>query len=331
MTKRVRTTIHDVARAAGVSHQTVSNVLNGRGRVGEATRARVDAAVQALDYRPHAGAASLRTKRSGRLAYPMSANDFGPLNTIMLEFIHALSAAAGACEHHLVLATGPDDIERLVRSGAVDAVVLANLAERDPRVSALAARGIPFACFGRTAADLPQCWVDVDNRAGTRAATGHVLAVGHRDVAFLGYTPQGGWDEQREAGYRDAMTAALLPARLCRADLDPADARRAVDELLGGPTAPTAVVAGSDVLASELYAGAARHGRTIGVDLAVTGFDGSVTGRLLTPSLTTVAIPMTAIAERLVARVLAELDGRGGAPGELLAPELAVGDSSGRS
>lgn len=330
MTKRVRTTIHDVARAAGVSHQTVSNVLNSRGRVGAATRARVDAAVEALDYRPHTGAASLRTKRSGRLAYPMSAGDFGPLNTIMLEFIHALSTAAGARDHHLVLATGPEDIERLVRSGAVDAVLLANLAERDPRVVALAARGIPFACFGRTADGMPQCWVDVDNRAGLRAATGHVLAVGHREVAFLGYTPQGGWDDEREAGYLDAMTEAGLPTRVCRAELDPADARRAVDELLGGTTAPTAVVAGSDVLAAEVYSGAARHGRTVGADLAVTGFDGSVAGRLLTPTLTTVTIPITTVAERLVGRVLAELGGRGGGPGELLAPELSIGDSTGR-
>lgn len=330
MTKRARTTIHDVARAAGVSHQTVSNVLNSRGRVGEATRARVDAAVQALDYRPHAGAASLRTRRSGRLAYPMSAGDFGPLNTIMLEFIHALSTAAGARDHHLVLATGPDDIERLVRSGAVDAVVLANLAEHDLRVNALAAGGIPFACFGRTADDMPQCWVDVDNRAGIRAATEHVLTVGHREVAFLGYLPQGGWDDQREAGYRDAMTEAGLPTRLCRTELTPADIRRVVDELLGGPAAPTAVVAGSDVLAAEIYGGAARHGRTIGVDLAVTGFDGSVAGRLLTPSLTTVTIPIATIAERLVGRVLVELGGRRGAPGELLEPELAVGDSTNR-
>ncbi|HET9140276.1 LacI family DNA-binding transcriptional regulator [Actinophytocola sp.] len=326
---RGRPTIHDVARAAGVSHQTVSNVLNGTGRVGMATRARVDAAIAELGYHPHAGAASLRTRRSGRLAYPIGAGDLGPLNTIMLEFVEALTSAAGRHHHHLVLAAGGpagmDDVQRLLRSGAADAVVLANVAPRDERVAALAQRGVPFACFGRTEADLPQCWIDVDSRAGLREVTEYLVGLGHERVAFLGYTPQGRWDLDREAGYRDAMTAAGLAARVRTAEPDPPRVRQVIEALLESP--PTAIVTGSDVLAGAVYAAAAQRGLRIGSDLAVTGFDGSMVGRLLTPALTTLAMPVGYIADRLVTRVLAEIDGPTGAPGELVRAELVLGAS----
>ncbi|WP_290055957.1 LacI family DNA-binding transcriptional regulator [Amycolatopsis solani] len=324
MRDRSRTTIHDVARAAEVSHQTVSNVLNGTGRVGALARARVTEAIAALGYRPHAGAASLRTGRSRRLAHPVVTGELGPANTIMLEFIQALTSAAGRRGNHLLLTDGGaglGDVEDLVRSGAVDAVVLANVLPRDERVATLAAQRIPFACFGRTAADQPQNWIDVDNRAGVHDATTHLLGRGHERITFLGYVPQGGWDDEREAGYRDAMTAAGLPARVMHTEPG-----GAIDSVLAGQR-PTAIVTGSDVLAAALYTAAARQGLRVGRDLAVTGFDGSVVGRVLDPALTTVAIPVDAIADRLVARVLAELDGPTGAPGELVRPELVLGES----
>ncbi len=106
---------------------------------------------------------------------------------------------------------------------------------------------------------------------------------------------------------------------------DPAHIQQAIDTLLDAR--PTAIVTGSDVLAGAIYATAAQRGLRIGDDLAVTGFAGSMVGRLLAPALTTVAIPIGYIAKRLVARVLAELDGPTGGPGELIMPELVVGAS----
>ncbi|MBE7188360.1 LacI family DNA-binding transcriptional regulator [Jatrophihabitans endophyticus] len=327
-----RTTIHDVARAAGVSHQTVSNVVHGTGRVGDRTRDRVREAIAALGYRPHAGAASLRTSRSRRLAHPITTGELQVGNAIMLEFVAALAEAAGRAGHHLLLTTsgdgGLDDIAQLAGSGAIDAVVLADVANHDPRVQALTSWHIPFACFGRTAADLPQNWVDVDNHAGLAAATGHMLERGHRAVAFLGYTAQGRWDVEREAGYRDTMTAAGLEPVVVTADLSTTATREAVAGLLDRGARPTAVVTGSDVLAAAVYAAASRRGLRIGSDLAVSGFDGSVAGRALDPMLTTVRIPVQRLTELLVSRVLDEVDGPTGRPGEVLVPDLVVGASS---
>ncbi|MCE7010399.1 LacI family transcriptional regulator [Kibdelosporangium philippinense] len=319
-----RTTIHDVAREAGVSHQTVSNVLRSTGRVGSATRERVLAAIDSLNYRPHSGAASLRTRRSGSLAYPISAGDFPTGKTIMLEFMSALTSAAGARGHHLVLTPGETD--ELLQAGVADAVILANIEPNDVRVKTLAARGVPFACFGRTAPEQPQNWVDIDNQAAIHAVTTYLIEQGHKRLAFFGYAPQGSWDVSRETGFRAAVTESGLPARVVSPSPEPRHVSAALDVLLDDP--PTAVVTGSDVLASAVYSAAAQRGILVGSDLAVTGFDGSMVGKLLTPTLTTLSIPIGYIADTLVARAVAEIAGPTSDPGELVMPELVHGDSA---
>ena len=331
MNPRTRPTVDDVARAAGVSAQTVSNVLNARGRVGQDTRQRVRAAIQDLDYHRNAGAITLRTQRSGRIACPIPPAELSPTNMIMLEFMQALTSAAGRRGQHLVLAASDDglrDIRELMDSGAVDAVVLASVAAHDPRVALLAERGIPFATFGRTDPDLPQSWVEVDNRRGVRDLTTRLIGLGHTRLAFLGYSAQGSWDVEREAGYRDAMTSSGLSSHVSTPEPDGPRVQQSIAALLDRSVAPTAIVTGSDVLAGEVYAAAAQRGMRIGTDLAVTGFDGSLVGRLLAPALTTLSIPTADIAQRLIDRALLEVDGPSGAPGELLMPDLILGAST---
>lgn len=278
-----------------------------------------------MSDRGPAPAAILRNRRSGRLAHPVTA-DPGQNNTITMEFIQALTSAAVRRNHHLVLAVGGaeggDDVEELVRSGAADAVVLANVLPGDERVEALARHGVPFACFGRTEPHLPQSWVDVDNHAGAHEATTYLVGRGHTRVAFLGYLAWGGWDRERETGYRDAMAEVGLNARVVTPDPDRRSVQAAIAALLDSERPPTAIVTGSDVLAGGVYAAAAQRGVRVGADLAVIGFDGSVLGRVLSPTLTTVVIPVEHIADRVVARVLAELDGPTDEPGELVRPEL---------
>jgi DNA-binding LacI/PurR family transcriptional regulator len=327
-----RATIDDVARAAGVSRQTVSNVVHGGGRLGAATRDRVLAAIEQLDYQPHAGAASLRSGRTYRIGYPIPDTELRPDNAIMLEFLHFLVAAAGQ-RRHQVLVTGSyghptEAIGDLVRTKSVDGFVLARVTEGDPRVQFLAERQVPFACFGRTDPPMPQQWVDVDNRAAVRTVTAHVLARGHTRIAYFGYIPQGRWDLEREAGYHDAMTAAGLPPAVTRTAVDPAEAKAAVAALLRPSGRPTAVIAGSDLLAAACYAAATRTGIRIGPDLAVTGFDGSAISRILAPALTTAAIPLAEIATRLTDRVIHQVAGTPHNGGEVLDAALIWGESA---
>lgn len=323
-----RITIHDVARAASVSAQTVSNVLHGRGRVAESTRQRVHEVIERMGYRPHAGAASLRTRRSERIAHPIQPGELDPSNTIMLEFIRALTAAAGRRKHSLVLVDSEGDIETLVRSGAVDAVVLADIVVGDPRVSTLLRLGVPFSCFGRIEPELSQNWIDIDSRASVRDLTNRLIDAGHERLAFLGYATDSRWDIDREAGFREAVAAAGVAERVHKSRLDPTAAQEAIEALLDTTPCPTAIVTGSDVLAGSVYAAASRRKIRIGDELAVTGFDGGMAARLLSPSLTTLAIPLQHVGDWLVDRALAEFDGATGLPGELIRAELIVGESA---
>ena len=332
MSTRHKPTVDDEATAPGVSRPTGSTAVHDRDRVCTDRRDLVPLSIHDLEYRPLGGAPTLRWQHSGWLAHPLPAGKLTPANMIMLEFIHALSTAATRRNHHLLLAAGDDsglrDIRELIGSSAVDAFVLATVAPHDPRIALLARRGIPFASFGRTEPGMPQSWVDIDNRSAVSSLTTSLIRQGHSTVAFLGYAPQGRWDVEREGGYQDALTAADLPTIAATPEPDGPAVQHAIDALLDGNRPPTAIVTGSDVLAAAVYAAAAARGIQIGTDLAVTGFDGSLIGRMLTPALTTLAIPTGDIAQRLVDRVLRELDEPGDEPGELIMPELVVGASA---
>ena len=334
-------TIQDVARAAGVGRQTVSNVLNGSGRVGEAARARVLEAVAALGYYPHHGARSLRSRRAGQIAYVLPRVQLLPSNYIMQQFLQALAAASGRRGYSMVVVVPDgnpqDDMHRLIASRSVDAFLLSEMQLEDPRVVLLAEAGMPFACFGRTGPALPQHWVDIDNHEAIAAAVEHVVGRGYERIAFLGYRSDSLWDHQRTAGFRAGLARLGVPAD--RAEMllvDEADARKKIRSLLTGArrgaragTRPDAIVTGSDRLAAVIYGVAAELRLRIGRDLGVTGFDGSLAADLMHPTLTSVTIPVDDIAARMVTRALRQVDhGPDGSPGEVVAAPLRLGEST---
>jgi len=327
-----------VARAAAVSRQTVSNVLNGSGRVGDAARARVLDAVAILGYHPHHGARSLRSRRTRQIAYVLPRVQLLPGNYIMQQFLQSLAAACARRGYSMVIVVPDgdprDEMRRLIASRSVDAFLLSELQQDDPRVGLLAEAGVAFACFGRTSPALPQNWVDIDNRAAAAAAVEHVLARGFRHLAFLGYRSPNFWDTERAAGFTDGLEARGLAAG--RADVllvDEASARRKIRSLLSPnrpELRPDAIVAGSDRLAGVVYSVAAELRLRIGEDLAVTGFDGSAAAALMHPRLTSVAIPVDDIARRVVARALKQFDhGPDQDPGETVPAILRLGESTG--
>lgn len=324
-----------MARAAAVSRQTVSNVLNGSGRVGDAARARVLDAVATLGYQPHHGARSLRSRRTRQFAYVLPRVQLFPGNYIMQEFLQSLAAASARRGYSMVIVAPDgdprDDIRRLIASRSVDAFLLSELQPDDPRVMLLAEAGMPFACFGRTSPALPQHWVDIDNRSAVAAAVEHVLARGFGRIAFLGYRSANHWDLERAAGFRAGLASHGISADT-ELLVDDASARRKIRSLLTASQPelrPDAIVTGSDRLAGVVYSVAAELRLRIGQDLAVTGFDASAAGALMHPRLTSVAIPIDDIARRVVARALKQLDhGPDHDPGEVVPATLRLGEST---
>ena len=325
-----------MARAAAVSRQTVSNVLNGTGRVGDAARARVLDAVGTLGYQPHHGARSMRLRRTMQFAYVLPRVQLFPGNYIMQQFLQSLAAASARRGYSMVIVVPDgdprDDIRRLIASRSVDAFLLSEVQPDDPRVMLLAEAGTPFACFGRTGPALPQHWVDFDNRAAVATAVEHVLARGFGRIAFLGYRSPNQWDTERTAGFRAGLASHGISADH-ELLVDDTSARRKIRSLLsaGRPELrPEAIVTGSDRLAGVVYSVAAELRLRIGQDLAVTGFDRSAAAAMMHPRLTSVAIPVDDIARRVVARALKQIDhGPDDDPGEVVPTKLRLGESTG--
>ena len=330
---RRKVTIEDVARAAGVGRQTVSNVLNGSGRVGAAARARVLEQVHQLGYQPHHGARSMRSRRTMQLAYLLPPTQLQPTNLIMMQFMQALLRAAAKLHYRVLVVAQEDDpsadIRSLVAGRIVDAFVLSDLQPDDRRVELLYALGVPFACMGRISRGLPQHWVDIDNAGAEAEAVRHVLDRGFTRAGYVGYASGNYWDAEREAGFRDGLASRGIPgdgAGLLRVDDDPS-ARVKIRSFLES-VRPDAVLTGSDKLAIIVYSVAAELNLSIGRDVAVVGFDGSVGTELLHPTLASVAFPLEDIARRVVDRALRQIEnGQDSEPGEIVPARLRLGGS----
>ncbi len=323
-----RVTIHDVARVAGVSRQTVSNAVNNPGRVRPETLERVRDAIDALGYHPSSSAQSLRSRRAGAIGLEL--HTLGSHNATSAPVLTALSVQAARHDCHVVpfgSETGHPMLEgyRTMWAGRlVDAFLLADTHHGDPRPPWLEAQDIPYVTFGRVWDDPTFTrWVDVDGAAGTRAAVAHCVAQGYATIGFLGWPDGSVVGDDRRAGWASACAEAgegvLGPSATAVQDLDEAQAAaaRLLDDLSPGD----AVVCVSDVLALGVHHELVRRGLEPGRDVGVVGFDGSETAEM--HHLTSVAQPFDAIAEEALRLLRRRLEGAPPpATGSLLLPTL---------
>ena len=338
-------TVLDVGRVAGVSRQTVSNVLNSPEIVRDATRSRVESAIAELGYRPHASARRLRTRQSSTIGVRLDPISNGISGSILDRYLHALTEQADERGMRIMLFTAadPDDEIRQfgrLRDGAdVDAFVLTATQYDDPRIEWLARERIPFVAFGRPWGsegidDPDRLWVDVDGRAGVRAATEHLIGRGHRRIGYLGWPAGSGTGDDRRHGWEEAMTAAFGSAS---ADLVTATeegvpmARVAIENLFRDGTDLEALVCASDSLAL----GAMMAVREAGFPhFPVIGFDNtpvakavglsSVDQRLGEVAAGTLELLMGATGRRVLPHGSADGDPRH----RLITPQLVVRRSS---
>jgi DNA-binding LacI/PurR family transcriptional regulator len=210
-----KVTIATVARRAGVSRQTVSNVINTPEVVRPETRERVREAITALGYRVNQAARQMRTGRSRLLAVRIEPARDGINGSVLDRFLHGLTDAAALAGYRVMLYTAADDADEiatyddLLTAHDLDGFVLTSTHHGDPRTSWLAARDVPFVTFGRPwGAPDTHSWVDVDNAAGTAEATRHLLAGGRTNIGFLGWPPGSGVGDARRAGWAAALREA---------------------------------------------------------------------------------------------------------------------------
>ena len=298
--------VSTVAQAAGVSRQTVSNVLNAPHRVRPETRAKVEAVISEVGYRPNRVARSLRTRSTHLIGYCVGGD-----NPLLDRFLHAMSTAAGERGYHLVLFTAPAGeaglpaYQDLLARNTVDGFVLSETTVGDRRQQWLADQGVPFVAFGRSWTP-PEAgsWVDVDGAAGTSAATEHLYEHGHRRIGFVGWPPGSGSGDDRLSGWRAACHRLGLDDRPAAHGENGIEHGRALTAaLLAGPTPPTALVCVSDVMA----VGALQASREAGAGLAVVGFDDSPIAALPGVDLTSVRQPVERIGRDVLRLLLDHL------------------------
>ena len=211
-------TIKDIAARAGVSISTVHYALRRTRPISDETRRRVLEAVESLDYHPHAGAATLPSGRTGRLAVVIGGIEPAFANTYFSDFIRGLAAAAEQEDHTVVLYTayGRRAAEgwrpaHIMRRREADGILLAGTQVSEDHLAELADLGVPCVLLNREHATLP--WIVPDRRQGARLGAAHLLDTGRRRIALLGASYRGGaQDSERPEllGFQDAFAALGL-------------------------------------------------------------------------------------------------------------------------
>lgn len=283
--------LHDVGRVAGVSHQTVSRVLNGHPNVRPETRARVLAAISDLGYRRNTAARTLVTRRSAIIGVITTGSPhFGPTST----FLSVEAAARDAGYFVSVASVRTQDRPSLVAmldhlmNQSVEGIVV--IAPQDFAAEAVAdaAGHLPTVVIADAPGRASVVQVSVDQFAGAELAVGHLIDGGRRRIAHVS-GPMDWFDAAaRMAGWRTSLERTGLPrGPLVPGDWSAASGYRGAISLLG-PDRPDAVFAANDEMALGVLRAFREHGVRVPDDVAVVGFDDVAGSAFFDPPLTTV-------------------------------------------
>ncbi len=323
----MRTTIRQVAQAAGVSTATVSYVINGTGAVSGETRARVQATIAELRYQPQYAAQALRG-RSHTIALVLPGAADRIADPALAEVLAGVAAAAVARGYHLLLTSGgAEDEVALARSGRVDGLLLFDALAEDPRAAALARDPVPHVWVGARPSHAGGALVGVDLHRAAQLVTQHLLAQRRRRVALIALPGELAASEACFAGYAAALAVAgiaLDTALVVEAGRTEADGYRAFEELLAGETLPDALLAASDELAFGALHAIHDAALEVGIDVAVAGMDDVPLAAHVFPPLTAVRQPRRALGSAAVALLDRQISGGGGVEVVLLDARLVV-------
>lgn len=298
-------TIKDVAERSGISIKTVSRVLNGVETVRPKVRAKVEAAIRDLNYRPALAARQLASGRSHVVVMLVP-------DVAAWYYSCMLLAAAQACRavgYHLVVevfdraALEADEDWRIGLSCDADAViVLPPWSDHPHMVRALEALGLPAVRIAGRDAGYGRV-LDVHDRGIACELVTHLIGRGHQRIAMIAPPSDRLASEERHLGYRDAMAKAGLSVPevfVVRGGMTFESGEEAFGRLMALPLRPTAIVAVNDATALGAMTTALRLGFRVPGDLAFTGFDNSTESRSAYPALTTVEQPFDAMARKAV-------------------------------
>ncbi len=303
-------TSRDVARVAGVSQATVSRVLHGSDRVGDATRQRVLDALESTGYVPNAAARAMRTQRTGSIGVVVSriTNPFYP------ELLHALGARLREADLHMVLwdagSAGEQSAVDAIRQRVVDGVVFTTAVPDSPALVEALERDAPIVLVNRTVEGLAADQVTSDNIDGGQRVAEYFITNGRRRPALLLGPPGVSTSDEREAGFRRGLRDAgidLPPDRVVAGDFSHEHGHAGLGTMLEGEP-PDALFCVNDLIAFGAADAARSAAVRIPEDLWLVGYDDIAMSSWPAYGLTTVRQPLTAMADLAITWLLERID-----------------------
>ena len=327
-------TITDVCRLAGVSKATVSRVLNNTGQVKESTRAQVYKAIQELNYRPNGLAQALATQRSNTIGLILSdfnGNFFGDL----------LKQAAQSVEEagkHLIVTDGHDNPEREIAAfnmlvdRCCDAIVLySRFLPEETLMQLIDESPVPLIVMNRQLLKAPERCVVFAQQEAAHAAVTHLLELGHRNIACITARMRTPTARARLQGYRDALADYGIeynPNLVAHGENLIPSGYTACQELLRSGNKFSALFSCTDNMAEGAYRALSEAGLKIPDDVSVFGIDNELMAAFMTPSLSTVNIPVIDMTKAAIEQVIRLANGEEAYAIPLFHGELVLRESA---
>ena len=323
----------DVACLAGVSHQTVSRVLNNSTSVRPEMRLKVQEAITALGYRPNVAARQLASRRSRVVGLLVNdVTQFGPASVALgiqtasrdTPYTVSTTALAETSVHAFQAAVEP------LLGQSVEALIVLVRSRQVLDLTRTLDVGIPILAVDGDPSDLPLT-VGIDQVEGARLATRHLVELGHRHIAHLAGPADSSESAARRLGWRKELRNAGLPAPQVRltGDWSARSGHEAGKLLLAHGPQVTAVFAANDQMALGLIHALRESGRSVPEDISVVGFDDLPEAAYFSPSLTTVRQDFTELGRRAMCLIDRVLSGETPQHSTRLVPaQLVIRDST---
>jgi len=298
------TTIKDIAKRAGVSITTVSYVLNGKGRISEATRRAVLAAAEELNYHPNAHARHLKRRRTYMIGVFVGALG-GLFYEEILEGIHA---AVLETDYELIVVPEGRAPSRILCNRQVDAAIVFDVKIPDELLVRLAWKRFPIVTLDRRIEAEFVFPLLIDNVGGTRAVFEHLYTQGARRLAFVAGSPDSFDNAERKATFLDEARKHGLEVRCYQGDFTEASGYQVAQEIIAAGDLPEAVFCANDQMAIGFLKALNEHGLRCPQDIALVGFDDIPVARYMNPPLSTVHVSRTNWGAQAAARLIEFLE-----------------------